>query len=268
MTSEIYSGVVYYALNTDMRYMLYALKSIKSLRLYNKKIKVYLFLFGDTSAIDLSFFEQNEIIIINKPPVSEEYLTSLKWLSLPDLKELEESKLLFVDADTAFFQDVELIFENYNEYDFYAREEAGTSSDKSTSSIGKIHIKHTINQKIYRFLCKSYKIDQTPFFNTGVIVFNNNFFKKIPDYLDFYTLVLKNFRDKKTPYPSINTHMVEEVVTTMMLGKIKDYSYKFIDREMSPFFIEYKENIVKDPGIVMHIWGYFYQAFLNTFPDF
>ncbi len=261
-------GAVYYAVNTDMRYLVYILNSIKSLRKYNKKIKVYLFIYGDTSAINLSFFHQNNIIIINKTSVNEEYLTSLKWLSLPELSEIDETKLIFVDADTAFFQDVELLFKNYHQYDFYAREEAGTSSDKVRSSIGKIHIKHTIDQKIYRFLCKAYKIESAPFFNTGVMVFNNNFFKKIPAYLGFYDSVLRNFAEKKTPYPSINTHMVEEVVTTLMLGKIKNYTYQYIDKTFSPFFLEYKEKVVHDPGVVMHIWGYFYQEFLDTFPDF
>ena len=76
-------NAIYYSIDTNKRFVYFAGKSIKSLRNYNKKIKVFLFIYGDLKGVDLTLFEENNIEIINKPPVKKDFLTSLKWLSLP-----------------------------------------------------------------------------------------------------------------------------------------------------------------------------------------
>lgn len=47
---------VYYAINNDPSYILFAATSIKSLRKFNKDLKIYLFIYGYIAELDLSFF--------------------------------------------------------------------------------------------------------------------------------------------------------------------------------------------------------------------
>jgi adenine-specific DNA methylase len=264
MNQKINSNAVYYAVNNDLRYLSYLNISIKSLRKYNKTIKIFLFIYGDISGLDLSFFNDNQVTLIYKPVAEPEYLTSLKWLSLNELKDIGEERLLFVDADTFFSDDIQKLFDQCTQADFYAREEAGTEKNKIRHEIGRVNLEYVIIEKTYHFLLKAYKTREMPFFNTGVMLFNHNIFKQIPGYLSFYQSVMNNFINKKTPYPSKNTHMLEEVVTNFMLGKIENFTYALLSKHTSPFYLELREKVVTKPGIVMHIWGHYYPEFIKN----
>jgi lipopolysaccharide biosynthesis glycosyltransferase len=256
-------AAVYYAVNNDPRYLSYVAVSINSLRKYNKKIKIFLFIYGTITSTDIAFFEENQVTVINKAEVKAEYLTSLKWFSLNELQNISEDRLLYVDSDTFFGKDVQMLFNHCRDADFYAREELGTDKTKKRHGVGRVNFDYVIIDKNYSFLVKAYKIKEMPFFNTGVMVFNNNFFKKIPGYLGFFEAVLNNFSEKKIPYPARNPHILEEIVTNIMFGKIENFTHSFLTRYISPFFLELREQIVANPGIVMHIWGYYYPEFMN-----
>src|SRR5687767_14893957 len=130
-----YPLAVYYAINNNPKYLSYAAVSIESILKFNNKVKIYLFIYGPLAEPDLTFFRENNVIIINKESVRDEYLTSLKWFSLRELSSIQQDHLLFADADTFFFTDIEDLFAACKEADFYARQEAGTEGSSAEYSI-------------------------------------------------------------------------------------------------------------------------------------
>ena len=253
----------YYAINNDPRYILFTKVSIDSLRKFNSKLKIYLFIYGDLAGIDLSFFRKNNVHIINKSGVKKEYLTSLKWFSLQDLASLNVNSLIYFDADTIFFKKPDILFEDYNKFDYYAREELGTQKDKGGYLIGKTFIRPQINHNIYRQMTKKLGALNLPIFNTGVMLFNNKSFKKVAKLVYFYKQVMDNFRKDILPYPCLNSHIIDEIVGSITLGKIPEFTYGVLDKEISPWYIELREKAVKTTGIVMHVLNYLYWDYLS-----
>ena len=56
--------IIYYAINNSEKYLNYTKNSIKSLLKLGKPYRIYLFIYGDSSKLDLSFFHENKILII------------------------------------------------------------------------------------------------------------------------------------------------------------------------------------------------------------
>jgi hypothetical protein len=262
------SPVVYYAINNNLKYISYTAISIESILKHNNKVKIYLFIYGSTADTDLSYFIDNGVIIVNKNPVRDEYLTSLKWFALKDLIEIAEERLLFADADTFFFKDIVRFFNIYREFDFYGREEAGTEGNKEEYSIGQYNFNSNINHKSFENMGSFFKCKKVPIFNTGVMLFNNNFFRKIPEQLIFYESILKSFIDKKLPYPSVSSHIIDEIVSSFMFGKFENFSYGLLDKEIAPWYIELREKEVSNTGSVMHIWNNYYNFFWDEIGKF
>src|SRR3954466_8343346 len=95
--------VVYYAVNNDPLYLFCARQSVLSLRRLNKSIQVKIFIFGDCTQDDATFFKTRSVDLISMQKTSRSRVTILKWFPLKHLDKFE--RVLFVDADTIFFED-------------------------------------------------------------------------------------------------------------------------------------------------------------------
>jgi len=238
---------VYYAINDSPKYVSFAIKSIESLRKHNSLTKVYLFIFGSAKRLSRVFLEKNNVKIVKRKKAKKSQLTFLKWLAL---KDLSEERLLFVDADTIFFDDVNLLFERFGDSDFYARQELCTYDNSDMSQ----DYRHgsLININTFSSLVRMLHIRAVPIFNTGVMLFNHSISKKIN--LEMFESYRANFESGKFSYPCTNRHILEEIVTSLVLGNVKGLNYSIFGKEIIPFFVEWKLRAIKTSGIVMHIW--------------
>lgn len=255
---------VYYAINDNPLYLYFTRRSIESLKKFNPEIPVYLYFYGDYSNINFILFENMKVNVIKKDGLDKKYTTSLKWLCLEDLKELKEERLLFADADTLFFDDLNKLLNKCQDGDFYARKEVGTEEDNKITTIGNSHFLNNFSYKAFNILAKAFKFKPVPVFNTGLMLFNHNIFKKIPDYLDFYKQLHDNFLNKKLPYPSMTDHLIDEVLSSIILAKM-EADCRVLDPDISPWFVDFKEGTVSGKGIVMHLWSGYYYEYLKTY---
>jgi hypothetical protein len=161
--------------------------SVQSLRRYNRRIPVCIFLFNNwpkQSEADLrahgaqiytlgTYGDYLERISPRTAAALSGYPMLGKWLVLADIPDTELSQVLYLDCDTVFFDDVEKLFDRYQESDWYAREEPNTRSspygydpsylDQATLSQ---HFRHE-------------GVPEIPCYNTGVSLFNHGVWRSI-----------------------------------------------------------------------------------------
>jgi hypothetical protein len=103
------------------------LRSIRSLRRWNRSIPVEAHLYGPVTP-DLHDTLQRlgvaaHRLAIEAMPGPARHITLHKWLTLSRV-ESHHGDVLYLDCDTMFFDDVSRIFRDHREHDWYAREEA------------------------------------------------------------------------------------------------------------------------------------------------
>lgn len=254
------NAAVYYAIDTHPLYLFFAKESIKSLRRFNKKVKVYLFLYGSTKkATDLTFFRQYHVMVIKRKMVYKADPRFLKWDALRYLK---EERLLFLDADTIFFNNVGRLFERFKKYDFYAREEIGTREKRD--KIGKTSAPFQLNRRDFSRMVHRLKIPELPIFNTGVMLFNHSIHKRISQKLfrEYYRKFIKG----KMPYPlRFRWAVLNEIVASLVLGGLPHFTYGTLSKVVTPWYMEVKKGVIRKPGIVMHTWTTWYPDYLKYF---
>lgn len=252
--------IIYYAINNSPKYLNYVCNSIKSLEKFGT-FNIKIFIYGYIDLLPLEQFKNIEVII--NPEEPNYNWTSLKWYATEQLSNLNVSKIIFVDADTYFFESPETILKYCSKYDFYAREELATKKGENTFYLGKRHLKPSINHEILTTILNNFDSKSLPIFNTGFMVFNNNLINKVAEKISFYKSILKKFLDEKLVYPSSNSHLLEEIVSSIVLGKIDNMSYGLLDRNYFPFYYEYKEGEVNSFGLFLHILSAYYDEFLK-----
>lgn len=252
--------IICYAINNSDKYLKYVINSIKSLH----KFGIYdirVFIYGD---INLSELEKIKgvSIIQNKEEPNYNW-TSLKWFSFEYFLNINISTVIFVDADTYFFESPENILKIANNYDFYAREELATRKNEYLFFLGKKQLKPTINHEILNPIWSIFNSKELPIFNTGFMIFNNNLINKVAKKISFYKIILKSFLEKKLVYPSDKIHLIDEIIGSIILGKIEGLSYELLDKKDFPLYPEYKEGEVKSFGLFIHIISAYYEDFIK-----
>jgi hypothetical protein len=121
--------------NTDYHDQL--IYSVKSLRRFNLKVPVHVFLYGEYSATFIPRLEAYAVTV-HQMGAYEDAIRSIhpgpfralaaypvlhKWLNFPEIERLAPTQILQSDCDTVFFDDVEILFQAYAKKKFYAREE-------------------------------------------------------------------------------------------------------------------------------------------------
>jgi hypothetical protein len=156
------------------------IQSIRSLRLYNATIPVWLILFNDASRQLLREAERQKVRLRilgdyaeflcrlhSKGSIIALYPTFHKFLALDELPLDETTQLLYLDCDTFFFDDVELLFEHHASHDCYAREEPHSS--RSSFPYDPQHV----DELLLRYIARSENLRYIPPFNSGVCLMNH-----------------------------------------------------------------------------------------------
>jgi len=237
-------------------------QSIRSLRLHNASIPVFLFLYNDPSAEILLEAARRDVRVTalgqykgylkqitgKDCPTLASCPTLHKFLALSLLSIEHPSQLLYVDGDTFFLGDVAVLFDRYYELDFYAREEP--HSRRSNYGYDPKYL----NEEVLSALAVAEGLVSVPPYNTGVCLMNNAIWNKLSvessHYLDYAARLLTGLqtmpfsRDQQErypwlhtasvspidrlrllEYPSANPWIVDEIALWLTLGRLATFSH-------------------------------------------
>ena len=268
--------LVYYSLANapDPRLEQQWIQSIRSLRLYNRTIPVWLFLFNGANSALLREAERQNVLVHDLGSYSEFmrgihtrgsilalYPTFHKFLQLGYVPD-DVEQLLYLDCDTFFFDDVDRLFQRYSAHHWYAREEP--SSRRSHVACDPSHLDEDLLEQIAR----SEGLRRVLPFNTGVCLLNHHIWRQWEQlrapYLDLgwrllcgrelnehdappehdqeaqksQEAVLASVTDSDRacalPYPSQNTWIIEQISLWLALGHLQDFSLGALTRSDVP----------------------------------
>jgi len=254
--------MIYYAVDTSRLHLYLVRLSLQSLRRWNSDIEVKVFCYGDVPAASRRGFLKlgAEVVSMRKPKAIP--ATFLKWHAL---RGMENSRVLYVDSDTLFFGDPLKLFRKFKTRDFYAREEYGTRPGVGFQLLGNSVLEPQIYDKKLKAISLILGFKRRPIFNTGVMLFNNGFAGKMGKRFDEMTEVFRTFVEHPGYYPAENPHLMDEVVSSIVFGRLPRFSYERISKKVSPWYCEWKAGVVSSPGIVMHSWSKYSPYFVREF---
>ncbi len=246
-------------------------QSIRSLRLYNRTIPVWLLLFNGASDEMLREAEQQSVQVCTlgdyeeflrrahpRGSVLSLYPTFHKFLSLENLPLQDLTQLLYLDCDTFFFGDVNRLFDLHAESDWYAREEPGSLRSQFGSNP-----KH-VDEMLLQSIARSEKLCPIPPFNSGVCLLNHGIWRGLiglggvylglawrllcgrelgghdyelhdprirPAVMDGMT---DADRSNALPYPSANDWIIEQIALWLALGHLPQFSLGTLSSEHVP----------------------------------
>jgi hypothetical protein len=243
------------------------MQSIRSLRRYNRSIPVWLFLFNSASSELLREAEvQNVRVHIlgdyaeflrrahARGSVLALYPTFHKFLVLtnlivPNLLPQTLTQLLYLDCDTFFFDDVNLLFDLHTEQHLYAREEP--ASLRSPLGYDPNHV----DERLLKDIANREGLRYVQPFNSGVCLLNRGIWHGLVGMQDaclnlawrllcgwqtgrhdgtaHEVEVQKAVRNAMTDfdrsralsYPSANYWIVEQIALWLALGGLPDFSH-------------------------------------------
>lgn len=237
------------------------IQSIRSLRRHNRSIPVWLLLFNGASnellaeaerwGVHVCFLGDYATFLQKTHPqgaILALYPTFHKFLVLPHLPLQTATQILYLDCDTFFFDDIDLLFDRHGEQDWYAREEP--MSRQSPLGYDPNHV----NEELLESIAHREGLDYIPPFNSGVCVLNHGIWDILNGLTDAYlTLawrllcaremgqVRENVRDLQVweavmnaitsldrahalAYPSTNDWIIEQIALWLTLGRLPNFS--------------------------------------------
>jgi hypothetical protein len=235
------------------------IQSIRSLRRCNRSIPVWLFLFNHPGAELLREAERHDVHVLSlgnyrefmkrvhaRGSVLALYPTFHKFLVLPNLPLPALKQTLYLDCDTFFFDDVNLLFDRHQEHDLYAREEP--ASLRSRLGYDPTHV----DEMLLRGMVRRESLHYVAPFNSGVCLLNHGIWQNLirvrDAYLDLAWRLLCGWeaesnpdanpvvrsaivraatdfdRSHALPYPSADDWIVEQIALWMALAAIPDFS--------------------------------------------
>ena len=267
-------------------------RSLKSLRILDRDIPVFVYLFGEPppgflEAVGQLKAEVRQLgdhrahLAQTEPDRAELFALDPKlhrWLILeePDLK--ASSRLLYIDSDTFFFAPPRMLFDRYRDADLYAREEP--LCRRSVHGYNPSYL----DEDAIAELGAREGLEPVPPFNTGVCLFTRDMADAIsaiaPLYLDYLFRFLSWFNlhpvpgqpgvnsveqavfdrllspDAALPYPSKNRWIADQVALWLSLGKFPNL--RFADFAPSDVWqgAEYEQMSPTTPlPILCHYYG-------------
>jgi hypothetical protein len=263
------------------------IQSIRSFRLHDPSIPVWLFLFHGASK-ELLREADRWNVQVHLLGNYEEFLQQAysrgsilglvplfhKFMVMPYLPLRKVEQILYLDCDTFFFNDVNLLFDHYAEKDWYAREEFRCI--RSPLGYDPDHIDELLLQSIAR----GEGLQYVEPFNTGVCLLNRGIWDKLEglsnSYLDLAWRLLCGRENSRTddardaalreavmntmtdsdrsralPYPSQNDWIIEQIALWLALGGLPDFSLGTFSRTHVVQGGEFKSMIRPDHQCVL-----------------
>ena len=162
-------------------------QSIRSLRAYNHSVSIVVFTYGDVPAelapalapygVALHHKGSYQSALARLAPRGWQTLSQYpllhKFLNFGEIAAQNPEQVLFVDCDTLFFQDVDLLFSRYAEAECYAREEP--TCRRSHYGYDATYV----DEDALARLGAEEKITLPPPFNLGVVSLNHGIWHKL-----------------------------------------------------------------------------------------
>ena len=237
------------------------IQSIRSLRKHNRSIAVWLFLFNSVSERLLQEAERQNVHVEllgsyaaflqpmhSRASILALYPTLHKFLVLATSPLESVTQLLYLDCDTFFFADVNLLFDQHVSQDWYAREEP-----RSRRSPHGYNPKH-VDELLLSYIARKEGLQPVPPFNSGVCLMNRGIWHKFRELRESYLCLVwrllcgrelsdhemglddprvrpavldamsKSDRSHALPYPSANPWIVEQIALWLALGRLPNFS--------------------------------------------
>ncbi len=280
------------------------MQSIRSLRLHNPSIPVWLFLFNGASDELLREAKRRDVHVQflgdysqflqrahARGSVLALYPTFHKFLALENLPLQAITQLLYLDCDTFFFDDVNLLFDLHTTDDWYAREEPGSLR----SPLG-YNPKH-IDELLLRYIVRSENLRYVLPFNSGVCLLNRGVWLDLQGLRDAYLhlawrllcgqelseheyglhdprirpavldAVSDSDRSEALPYPSANDWIIEQIALWLALGRLPHLSLGTLSPAQVPQGSEFEAMLASGHRCVLaHYFSGAERQFFSTVP--
>jgi hypothetical protein len=294
--------IIYYSLvnREDSRYEWQWVQSIRSLRLYNSRLTVWLFVFGHVSELIRREASRHGVVLFGMGKYEDWLQTQQRWglifsrypvlhkfLVLTEVDTSVLRQALYLDCDTFFFGDPERLFCPTAPCHWLSREEIGSR----VSPYG--YDPANINEELLGRIVATEKLRWVFPFNTGVCLLGSgiwNTFRQLRNtYFDFVwrltvgrehfrrdslerddigTAVIRQARGRDIaralPYPSQNFWILEEFATWLTLGRVPNLSQRMFFREHVVQGDEYIDAVRrKRYPILAHYFSYLEKDFFK-----
>ncbi len=297
--------LIYYSLARaeNSQYDQQWIQSIRSLRSYNRRIPVCLFVFNGVSAAIEREAERWRVMLLPlgdyrdwlqgyhpRGQILAMYPTLHKFLVLSEADTTGLRQALYLDCDTFFFDDPELLFEQPDPCHWCAREEAGSR----LSPLG--YDPSNINEELIARIASAEGLRWVGPFNSGVCLLNNDIWRTFrqlrstffdvvwqllvgqeywrtsaPEHSELRDAVMHHAAAydiaRAFPYPSSNSWILEEMALWLTMGHIRDLSQRMFERNSVAQGYECVEAMQNGRRpIVAHYFSYFQTDFFRYAP--
>jgi hypothetical protein len=298
--------LIYYsvAFTSDGKYQRQWVQSIRSLRNHNSSIDVYLFAFGFVTDDIVREAERRRVLIFPlgdycewmarrahpRSHVIAQYPTVHRLLVSVEANTNHISRVLYVDCDTFFFNDPEILFNNCSSIHWFAREIPGSwlSPHGRTPNIDQGAVAAIVQQE---------NLVPVPPFNTGVVLLNRDLWVQFAQleklYLDLMWRLMVGMQregceagegarllrecvlEAATPidleraltYPSNNWWIMDEIACMLFLGHLSQFSQQIFEPTSVAQGLEFEAAIRnRTPPVVAHYFSFFEGEFFRRIP--
>ena len=240
--------------------------SISSLRQFNKEIAIYLFC--DNPHIIPPYFALNYSVRIN--PFAEGFDHTMlnawsihRWYNLKYFDD-EFYNILYVDADTIFYHDVQYLFDTYCTHDVYGREEFGFRHDPNVGGGRNIREQLDLVESCIFDLggtCEVYK------HCLGVILLNDGIHRNITERLDELSKLMEQFKKNQILLPVPNRRIADQYAVWVIFSRMGVTEGLFAAQDVTQGWIEEKHTEHFNP-VVCHYTTKKEQEFARSDPKF
>jgi len=140
---------------------------------------------------------------------------------------------LYVDSDTIWHDDPQLLFDKYNVAEVYGREEIGFPMDTNTGAYGKDgrYLLDMVDAGIVSEWTAGQSGTISPKYCMGVMLFNNRFHNYVYSKIEYLKSCIQKCIDGDQFYPLPNLRIVDEYAMWCLLGQNTVASYDYFSQQ-------------------------------------